>query len=139
MTLIELYDIAFKEHIDIYNITLNKLNGLYLENNIFINSNIKNEYKEKLILAEELGHHFSGVYPTLPFSSDYYTKLIRSKNEFKAEKWVINKLIPFYKLKRLLEQNLNKYEIAEELGTSVKLVEDAFEIYEAKFKEEINV
>lgn len=137
MTLIDLYDIVLKEHIDVYHIHLNKLNGLYLENNIFINSNIKNENKEKLVLAEELGHYFGGVYPTLPFSTDYYNKLIRSKNEFKAKKWLINEIIPFNTLKSLLEQNMSKFDIAEKLDVSASLIEDAFNIYSDNLKDVI--
>lgn len=134
MTLIEFYDIAIKEHIDIYNIPLQDLNGLYLENNIFINSNIKSEFKERLVLVEELGHHFCGVYPTLPFSTDYYNRLIRSKNEFKAEKWLINKLIPFNTLKSFLKLNMDKFEIADKLDVNISLIEEAFNLYEENLK-----
>ncbi len=132
MTLIELYDLAYKEKINIHKINLNKIYGLYFNNNIFINNKIKNEGLEKVVLAEELGHHFMGVSPTPPFSNDYYDKLIRSRNEFKAKKWLINQVIPFDTLKRFLKQNMNKYDIAEELDVSVSLVEDAFNIYEEK-------
>lgn len=135
MTLIELYDLAYKEKINIHKINLNKIYGLYFNNNIFINNKIKNEGLEKIVLAEELGHHFMGVSPTPPFSTDYYNKLIRSKNEFKAKKWLINEIIPLNTLKTFLKQNMNMYDIAEELNVSASLVEDAFNIYENKLKE----
>lgn len=129
MTLIELYDLAYKEKINIHKINLNKIYGLYFNNNIFINNKIKNECLEKIVLAEELGHHFMGVSPTPPFSTDYYNKLIRSKNEFKAKKWLINQVIPFDTLRRFLKQNMSKYDIAEEMDVSASLVEDAIELY----------
>lgn len=129
MTLIELYDLAYKEKINIHKINLNKIYGLYFNNNIFINNKIKNEGLEKVVLAEELGHYFMGVSPTPPFSNDYYNKLIRSKNEFKAKKWLINQVIPFDTLKQFLMQNMSKYDIADKLDISVSLVEDAFNIY----------
>ena len=49
--------------------------------------------------------------------------------EYKAKKWLVNKLIPFDTLKRFLRQNMSKYEISEEIGISASLVEDAFNIY----------
>ena len=82
-----------------------------------------------MVLAEELGHYFTGVYSTPPFSTEYYYKLLRSKNEFKARKWMISNLIPFSSLKRFLGANYSKYDIAEELDVDVSLVEDAFYIY----------
>lgn len=137
MELIELYDIAKKENLAIHRIDLNSLNGLYIENNIFLNKHLKNECAEKEVLAEELGHYFSGVLPSLPFSSDYYNKLIRSKNEFKAKKWMIYNLIPFDTLKSFLSQNMNKFDIAEMLDISASLVEDAFNIYKYDLKDVI--
>lgn len=130
MTLTELYDMAAKENINIHKIDLKKLNGLYIDKNIFLNSNIKNESTEKIVLAEELGHHFSGVLPSLPFSTDYYNKLIRSKNEFKAKKWLIQEMIPLSTLKSYLMKNMNQYEIAEEFGISTSLLEEACHLYE---------
>lgn len=129
MTLTELYEIAAKENINIHKVNLKKLNGLYLDKNIFLNSNIKNEFTEKIVLAEELGHHFSGVLPSLPFSTDYYNKLIRSKNEFRAKKWLIQEMIPLSTLKSYLRKNMNQYEIAEEFGISTSLLEEAYHLY----------
>ena len=79
-----------------------------------------------------------GVLPTPPFSTDYYNKLLRSKNEYQAKKWSIRKLIPFNNLKRYLKLNMNKFEIAEEIGISASLIEDAFNIYNNDLKEVIN-
>lgn len=72
-------------------------NGYYINVNnkptIIINKNLKG-IKERLTIAEEVAHYKVGVTPTLPFADDYYTKLIRSKNEFKAFKWMQSNLIP---------------------------------------------
>lgn len=72
-------------------------NGYYVNINnkptIIINKNLKG-LQERLAVAEEIAHYKVGVTPTLPFASDYYTKLIRSKNEFKAFKWMQSNLIP---------------------------------------------
>lgn len=71
--------------------------GLYLnidnKDYIVINKNL-NECDEKLTVAEEIAHYTVGVIPTPLFGSDYYTKSIHSKNEFKAFKWLQANLIP---------------------------------------------
>lgn len=131
MEALDLYKLAEHENIKFYYNDLHDCNGLYYNNSILLNNKILNTYKEKEVLAEELGHHFMGVFPSLPFSTDYYNKLIRSKNEFKAFKWQISKLIPFNKLNRLLSVNYSKYDIAEELGVSASLVEEAIEYYKS--------
>lgn len=135
METLDLYKLAENEKINIYFYNFKDLNGLFALGDIYLNKKILNTYKEKEVLAEELGHYFSGVLPTPPFSTEYYIKLIRSKNEFKAKKWLINQVIPFDTLKRFLKKNMNKYDIAEELNVSASLVEDAFYIYEDKLKE----
>ena len=129
METLDLYKIAENEKINIYFHNFKDLNGLFCLGDIYLNKKILNTYKEKEVLAEELGHYFSGVLPTPPFSTDYYIKLIRSKNEYKAKKWLVNKLIPFDTLKQFLGQNMSKYEISEEIGISASLIEDAFNIY----------
>lgn len=134
METLDLYKIAENEKINIYFHNFKDLNGLFCLGDIYLNKKILNTKKEKETLAEELGHYFSGVLPTPPFSTEYYIKLIRSKNEFKAKKWLINQIIPFDTLKRFLKQNMSKYDIAEEMDISASLVEDALYIYEDKLK-----
>ncbi|MGN1012252.1 MAG: ImmA/IrrE family metallo-endopeptidase [Clostridia bacterium] len=135
METLDLYKLAENEKIRFYYDLSPDYDGLYCNNCIMLNVSILNTKKEKEVLAEELGHHFMGVSPTPPFSTDYYTKLIRSKNEYKAKKWLINEIIPLNTLKSFLNQNMNKYDIAEELNVSASLVEDAFNIYEDKLKD----
>lgn len=126
----ELYDIANKENIEIKNLKLESSNGFYLNicnnNLIIINKNITNCKLEVCTLAEELGHYFVGVYPTLIFESDYYIKLQRSRNENKALKYAISKLIPFNTFKRFYGQELTKFEVAEELGITEEFLERAY-------------
>ena len=135
METLDLYKLAENEKINIYFHNFKDLNGLFCLGNIYLNKKILNTNKEKEILAEELGHYFMGVLPTLPFSTDYYNKLVRSKNEYQAKKWSIRKLIPF---KKYIKLNMNKFEIAEEIGISTSLIEDAFNIYNNDLKEVIN-
>ena len=138
METLDLYKLAENEKINIHFHDFKDLNGLFCLGDIYLNKKILNTNKEKEVLAEELGHHFMGVLPTPPFSTDYYNKLVRSKNEYQAKKWSIRKLIPFNNLKRYLKLNMNKFEIAEEIGISASLIEDAFNIYNNDLKEVIN-
>ncbi len=129
MEILDLYKIAENENISFYYDNMKKCNAAYYNNCILLNKKIINTKLEKEVIAEELAHHFCGIMPTLPFSTDYYNKLIRSKNEYIARKWLINEVIPLDKLKLFLKQNMSKYDIADELNISVSLVDEAFNIY----------
>lgn len=141
MTKDSLYNYADKENINIsYTNNLKKSNGLYMKVNdedFIILDNKLDGIDEKMALAEEIAHYEVGVTPTIPFKNDYYNMLIRSKNEFKAFKWMVNEMIPKDKLKLFLKQNMSKFEIADELGITVEFVEKAYKLYENDFKEVI--
>lgn len=72
-------------------------NGYYInidnKPTIIINKNL-NGTSERLTIVEEYAHYHVGAIPTLPFATDYYNKLIRSKNEFKAFKLMQDILLP---------------------------------------------
>ena len=141
MTKDSLYNYADKENINIsYTNELKKSNGLYIkidnEDYILLDNKLYG-VNEKMTLAEEISHYKVDVTPSLPFCNDYYNMLIRSKNEFKAFKWLANQIIPEKALKSFLKQNMNKFEIADELGITVEFVEKAYNLYEDKLKEVI--
>lgn len=91
-----IYEIIEKNNIVLTETDIDN-NAYYLEINsmpvIMLNNNLKGS-KRDLVLAEECAHYKVGVTPTLPFADDYYTKLIRSKNEFQAFKWMQSNLLP---------------------------------------------
>ena len=72
-------------------------NGLFIDINnqptILINKNLR-ESKAYFTLAEEYAHYCVGVIPNVPFATDYYNKLIRSKNEHRAFVWMQRNLLP---------------------------------------------
>lgn len=141
MTKDSLYNYADKENINIsYTNKLKNSNGLYMkidnEDYILLDNKLYG-INEKMTLAEEISHYKVGVTPSLPFCNDYYNMLIRSKNEFKAFKWLANQIIPEKALKSFLKQNMNKFEIADELGITAEFVEKAYNLYEDKLKEVI--
>ena len=102
-------------------------NGYYINVNnkptVIINKNLKG-IKERLTIAEEVAHYKVGVTPTLPFADDYYTKLIRSKNEFKAFKWMQSNLIPL-NIENLKYDNI--WDIADKFQVTPEFVVRALE------------
>lgn len=132
----DLYNYADNENIKIKNFTdkENSLNGTCLYNkkscNIYLNTEIENEIEKKCVLAEEIGHYIKGISITNLNDTDNTNLSLRSRNEFRAKKWAIQKLIPLNKFKRFISRNLSKYEIADELNVTVDFVEKAYELYE---------
>ena len=102
-------------------------NGYYINVNnkptIIINKNLKG-IKERLTIAEEVAHYKVGVTPTLPFADDYYTKLIRSKNEFKAFKWMQSNLIPL-DMEKLKYDNI--WDIADKFQVTPEYIDKVLE------------
>lgn len=92
----KLYKIVEDENLHIIPYKLENGNAYIVGNYIAVDENIikKGGLKEKMTIAEEVAHYKVGVTPTLPFADDYYTRLIRSKNEFKAFRWMESNLIP---------------------------------------------
>lgn len=101
---------------------------------IYLSDNIDDDIYEKCTLAHEIGHFKKCIEKNNILSESYQDTLIRSINEFRANKWAIDKLIPFETFKRFLGTNLSKYEVARELEVTVEFVELACYIYEPLVK-----
>lgn len=100
MTLNNLYDIAEKENIKIYDWYIENIYGMYMNyhniNSIALNYDMFGTYiDEKCTLAEELGHYYMDA--TYPASTT--DKILIDKQEYRAKKWSYYILIPFEKLK----------------------------------------
>lgn len=102
-------------------------NGYYLniknKPTIIINKDL-NHLAERFTVAEEVAHYSVGTTPTLPFADDYYNQLIRSRNEFRAFKWMQDKLIP-YDIEKYKYSTL--WEISEELEMPPEFIKQAIE------------
>lgn len=100
MELKNLYDLAEKENIKIYDWQIEDVDGIYLNYNninaIALNYDRLGTYiDEKCTLAEELGHYYmSAIYP-----ASTTDKILIDKQEYRAKKWSYCTLIPFEKLK----------------------------------------
>ena len=132
-TLEKLYDISYKENIDVckFNWKDKKARIIKHNNNYYIGidySQINNSFEEKEILAEELGHYYcNSMYSFI--ASD---TLIR-KCELRALKWAYSILIPYNKLKEKILKGLNIYELAEEFDVEVKYMIDCIDFYVDKY------
>ena len=101
MNLDNLYDLAEKENIKIYDYYIDEdINGIYLNydklNAIALNyKNIENSKEEMCILSEELGHYYMDA----TYNYTNVDKVLIEKQEYRAKKWSYYVLIPFEKLK----------------------------------------
>ena len=100
MNLNNLYDLAEKEHIIIYDYYIEDAYGCFINidkiNAIALNyTNIDNSYIEKETLSEELGHYYQDA----TYSINCTDKILINKQEYRAKKWSYFVLIPFEKLK----------------------------------------
>lgn len=101
MNLDNLYDLAEKENIKIYDYYIDEdINGMYLNydklNAIALNyKNIENSKEELCVLSEELGHYYMDA----TYNYANVDKVSMEKQEYRAKKWSYYILIPFEKLK----------------------------------------
>lgn len=137
-TLNDLYNYAKNENIKIkdYNFggDTNNWKGHCIYDNlnncmIFLNDNI-NDIQRKCTLAHEIGHFKKSIIQNNILSSEYRDTLIRSINDFRANKWAVYELIPLNVFKSFLGTNKSKLDIANELEVTEELVELACHIYE---------
>lgn len=131
MNLENLYNLAEKEKIKIYDWHIENANGAFINidklNIIALNYNEFGTYiDEKETLAEELGHYYyDATYPL--YCED---KQLISKQEYRANKWKCTSLVTKEALRKAKEKGLDTfYEIAEELCVREETVEYAYNYY----------
>lgn len=100
MNLENLYNIAEKENIKIYDWQIEDVDGMYINycniNAIALNYDELGTYiDEKCTLAEELGHYYMDA----TYLASTTDKILIDKQEYRAKKWSYCILIPFEKLK----------------------------------------
>lgn len=109
MKLNNLYDLAEKENIKIYDWYIENAYGIFLNidkiNAIALNySELNTSIDEKCVLSEELGHYYmDAIYPV-----NTRNQILIDKQEYRAKKYSYNMLIPFEKLKSAIK-NRNQY------------------------------
>jgi len=138
--LIALYDELEKSNIKVSNLSFikdfNALSYMCDDNTYFIGLNpdaCSSERKEYCILMEEQAHYDAGIIPNDYMSNSRLDILSREKNEVRAKKKVLNKLIPKDKLIKFLKErgHTDVEEIAEEFDVIPEFVQQALLLYSA--------
>lgn len=131
MNLENLYNLAEKEKIKIYDWHIENANGAFINidklNIIALNYDELGTYIDKKeTLAEELGHYYKDAYYS-PFCND---KLEIKRQEAKANRWKCTTLVTKEALRKAKEKGLYTfYEVAEELCVKEETVEYAYNYY----------
>lgn len=135
MNLNNLYDLAEKEKIKIYDWHIEDADGIYINidkiNAIALNyDNLGTSLDEKCVLAEELGHYFTGsVYPLYCDDANYI-----SRQEYKAKKITYNMLIPFEDLHRaILKGKTSILSLAEYFEVTSQFMSKCIAFYLEKY------
>ena len=109
------------------------IKGLYSDNVIWLNKQLKTNAERYSVLAEELGHHHTTIGDILDQSS-----ISNKQQENKARKWAYEKVVPFEKIIAAHKENIkNKFEFAEYLEVTESFLQDALIYYEMKYGETV--
>lgn len=122
---------AFDNNVKVYDYYLGEdnLKGLYIDNNIAINTSVNNTAEKACVLAEELGHHFTTVGNILEIS-----EFSNGKQERQARIWAYNRQIGMCGLIRAYEYGcVNRHEIAEYLEVTEEFLQEAVDCYRDKY------
>ena len=93
----------------------------------------KNRLLLRVILAEELGHHFTGAVISGACSNITSTQQLKNKIEKKALWWAACQLVPFDNLVATLNENdFLLHELAENLNITERFLETSIRLYYQK-------
>ena len=97
-------DLAYKENLPVLyrnlrQSSINKLIGLYIWDPIapciLLDESLKNNYRKHITtLAEEMGHHFTGIRRNFMITDSYQDRITVAKDETQALRWANDYLIP---------------------------------------------
>ena len=106
-----------------------RLDGLYMDGHIALDSQLKTTAEKASILAEEMGHHFTSV------GDITNLKDVNSRQqELDARLWGYNRLIGLRGIVRAFEHHCqNRYEMAEYLDVTEDYLEEALSCYRSKY------
>lgn len=131
ITLIELYETAYLNDIEVYNFEMNKAEATSImddDGNCYIALNpykLKSVPDEMVKLAHDLGHCMTGSF------YNRYSKLNNiSQKEYRADRWAIQHLIPYYEFESALKNGYTEpWELAEYFSLPEEFVRRAIKYY----------
>lgn len=126
----ELINEIENKNVEVVELNLSKnIKGLYADNVIALNKNIKTDKEKSCIIAEEIGHYYTSSGNILDLSD-----AMNIKQEKRAKNWGYEKLVSFESLIKAFKAGTrNKYEIAEYLNITEDFLEKAINHYEEKY------
>ena len=127
MTLLELYNLAEKENIEIDNFPMKEVVAMSFPQNWIVMDirKIQTSTEEKVYLAHELGHCMTGSFYNIESKLNF-----KNKCETKANRWAIKTLIPKEKLKQAIRMGLHEtWELAEYFDVPEFFIRQAIEYY----------
>lgn len=128
-----LEDEACKDGIDVvpYHFKSKRIKGLYSDNVIGINKNIKTEKEKACVLAEELGHYHTSSGNIIDLSD-----VRNQKQELRARSWAYDKQIGLIGIINAYKHGCqNLYEMAEYLGVTEEFLKKALQRYRNRYGE----
>ncbi len=113
-----------KEKIEIISTPLSdRVKGLYADGYIALNKKISTTAEKTCVLAEELGHYHTSSGNILDQS-----KITNRKQELRARRWAVKKLITLNSLIAAYEAGVrNRHELSEYLGVTEEFIDTALE------------
>lgn len=117
---------AEKENVEVISLPLRgRIKGLYCDGVIAINKSLSTTAEKTCVLAEELGHYHTSYGNIIDA-----TITVNRKQEVRAKRWAVNRLVPLKKIIKAYEAGCrNFYEIAEYLGITEKFLIESFNTY----------
>lgn len=129
--LIDLYDTAYLNDITVVSFHMNQAEALSVmteDGDCYIAldaDQLKSETDEIVKLAHDLGHCMTGS-----FYNRYSKFNSISQKEYRADKWAVHKLLPFYKLQEAFENGIVEvWELAEYFEVTEDFIETALLVY----------
>ena len=106
-----------------------RIKGLYCDGTIALSSSVDTSAEQVSVLAEELGHHLTASGNILDLSD------ARSrKQELRGRIWAYNRLIGLSGILKAYSAGCrNRYEMAELLGVTEELLQEALTYYRARY------
>lgn len=129
MTTNQLYDIAEKNNIHIQNFKLQKTKStsINIEDDYYIGIDdeaMETTAERNTHIGHELGHCMTGSFYNMFSEHD-----IRSRHEYRADKWSVQHLVPKDEFIDLLKQGYERWDLAEHFDVTEELINKAYHFY----------
>lgn len=128
MSFEDLLELSDLNGLSVHELPLQGNKGRIIEKDIFLKSDL-NTTEKTCILAEEIGHYFTGVGDILDQAN-----VANRKQEYQGRKYAYNKLIGLNGIIQAFEHHCNNtYEMASFLNVTEEFLNEAIDSYRRKY------